>query len=351
MRTAITRARVFDGHALTEPRTVVLDGPLITADTTTGGARVVDARGAVLLPGLVDAHVHVTTEAQLTALRDHGVTTALDMAAFPITVVDALRSLPGLPEIRTAGVPAAAPGGHHARVPGFPPEAEVAGPADADAFVAARLAEGSDHLKIVLEGDLMPVPTVVALVAAAHARGLLVVAHTADPAAVAIAAEAGVDVLTHLPLGAPLDPAPVAALAGRVVVPTLTMMEGAAERAGAPQAFAGTLASAGALHRAGVPLLAGTDANDQPAVPFSPEHGPSLHHELELLVAAGLTPVEALNAATTRPAGLLGLPDRGAVRPGLRADLVLVDGDPLADIADTRAITRVWSAGVEHVAA
>ncbi|WP_440902629.1 hypothetical protein [Actinosynnema sp.] len=194
--------------------------------------RVVDARGAVLLPGLVDAHVHVTTEAQLTALRDHGATTALDVAAFPITAVDALRSLPGQPETRTAGVPAATPGGHRTRVPGFPPDAEVAGPADADAFVAARLAEGADHLKVVLEGDLVPVPAVAALVAAAHARGLLVVAHTADHAAV-VAAEAGGDVLTHLPPGAPPGPAPVAAQAGRVVAPTLTMVEEA--RSGRPR--------------------------------------------------------------------------------------------------------------------
>ncbi len=68
-------------------------------------------------------------------------------------------------------------------------------------------------------------------------------------------------------------------------------------------------------------------------------------------MAAGLTPAEALDAATARPAELLGLPDLGAVRPGLRADLVLVDGDPPADVTGARAITRVWCAGVEHAAA
>jgi imidazolonepropionase-like amidohydrolase len=67
------------------------------------------------------------------------------------------------------------------------------------------------------------------------------------------------------------------------------------------------------------------------------------------LVDAGLSISAALRAATSLPAKHFGLSDRGAVEPGLRADLVLVDGDPLADISATRAIRRVWLAGVESV--
>lgn len=76
--------------------------------------------------------------------------------------------------------------------------------------------------------------------------------------------------------------------------------------------------------------------------------GGSLHDELELLTGAGLSTVDALRAATVLPAEHFGLRDRGAVRPGLRADLVLVDGDPRADIRATRAISRVWCAGIER---
>jgi len=65
--------------------------------------------------------------------------------------------------------------------------------------------------------------------------------------------------------------------------------------------------------------------------------------------AAGLSPAEALRAATSRPAQVFGLSDRGAVEPGLRADLVLIEGDPLTDIRATRCIRRIWCAGVEHV--
>ncbi len=94
------------------------------------------------------------------------------------------------------------------------------------------------------------------------------------------------------------------------------------------------------MRDAGVPILAGTDA---PA-PGS-WNGASLHQELELLVKAGLSPSEALSAATSVPARTFGLKDRGLIAPGLRADLVLVHGDPTRDITSTRDIVAVWKAG------
>ena len=76
-------------------------------------------------------------------------------------------------------------------------------------------------------------------------------------------------------------------------------------------------------------------------------HGESLHHEFELLVDAGLSPTEVLQAATSLPARQFGLADRGRVAPGLRADLGLIDGDPTSDIRATRNLQRVWCAGVD----
>lgn len=83
-------------------------------------------------------------------------------------------------------------------------------------------------------------------------------------------------------------------------------------------------------------------------VPASPPFGSSLHHGLELLVDAGLSTLDALRAATSLPAQHFALGDRGAVEPGKRADLVLISGDPLADIRATRSVERVWCAGIEH---
>jgi adenine deaminase len=73
--------------------------------------------------------------------------------------------------------------------------------------------------------------------------------------------------------------------------------------------------------------------------------GASLHRELELLVRCGISPAQALAAATTEPARVFGLADRGRVAAGQRADLVLVSGNPLTDITATRAIERIWRAG------
>ncbi|MFH7594633.1 amidohydrolase family protein [Streptomyces racemochromogenes] len=352
MKTALTNARVFDGRRLLAPATLVIDGGVIGADPA--GARVADAGGAVVLPGLIDAHVHLHGPENLRQLRDHGVTTALDMATWPPALVDSLRAAPGLTDIRSPGTLAIAAGGLHSRMPGVPPDGVVTGPADAERFVAARVAEGADYIKIVAEPPgpgALDQPTLDALVAAAHAHGRLVVAHTTAFEACAMAQRAGADVLTHVPADRALDAAATARMraAGRACVPTLTMMEGLAA-AGLPGLgnYGRARASVTALHRAGVRVLAGTDANATPGVPFTPPHGSSLHHELELLVDAGLSPLEALRAATVLPARHFGLTDRGAVRPGLRADLVLLDGDPLTDIRATRRIRTVWCAGAEH---
>jgi hypothetical protein len=96
-----------------------------------------------------------------------------------------------------------------------------------------------------------------------------------------------------------------------------------------------------ALHAAGISVLAGTDAGNPGTA-----HGASLHGELALLVRAGLSPEQALRAATAAPAEAFGLGDRGRIAVGQRADLVLVDGDPLADISATRNIVRIWKNGV-----
>jgi imidazolonepropionase-like amidohydrolase len=107
--------------------------------------------------------------------------------------------------------------------------------------------------------------------------------------------------------------------------------------------FDAALAAVKAMHAAGVPILAGSDANHLHAPGMA--HGVSLHGELRLLVRASLTPTEALRAATSVPATTFGLDDRGRITPGARADLLLVDGDPTSRIADTLSIRDVWRSG------
>ena len=101
------------------------------------------------------------------------------------------------------------------------------------------------------------------------------------------------------------------------------------------------------FHRAGLTILAGTDANAAPASPAPIQHGEALHDELGLLVESGLSPLEALRSATVVPAEFFGFTDRGVIEAGRRADLLLIEGDPTQDIAATRAIRGVWVAGVK----
>lgn len=353
-RTVLRGVRVYRDDTFGEPEDVVIDGGVIGTDSA--GAEEVGS-GGYLVPGLIDCHVHLYGPQTLEALSAHGVTTGLDMSS-PAPLVAALRGLPGVTDIRSPLIAASSPTSAHAErlkaIPGAQ-EAHVSGPADADAWVARHVDQGADYIKVVIDLPGFDQETVDALVAASHTRGLKVVAHASRHDAVDMAQRAGVDILTHAPLDRPIEAAQAAELtaAGAVIVPTLTMMQGIVARvaaAGGPgPSYAPARASVAALHAAGMPILAGTDANATPAAPASPAFGTSLHDELELLVDAGLTPVEALNAATSEAAQHFGLDDRGRIEAGLRADLVLLDRDPSTDIGAIRTITGVWCGGIRRV--
>ncbi|MFI7054296.1 amidohydrolase family protein [Streptosporangium canum] len=379
MRTLIRDARLFDGERTIAPADVVLEDDRIDsvgADADHRADVEVDGAGRTLLPGLIDAHTHVFDGSLAEALR-YGVTTEFDMFCLP-QMLPRQRRLAAenddVADLRSAGTLATAPGGHPTQLlaalsgtvlDGIDATAIdfVSDPAQAPAFVAARLAEGADYLKIVIDdgavhGADLPVMTpeiAAALAAAAHEAGLRVIAHAITAAEATIALDAGVDGLAHVWTDlAPDDPASQR-LAERIraqgvfVVTTLAYFEAITTRSVQtadcvrPGSSANAVGALRALRRAGVPLLAGTDAT-----PFAPAHGAGMHRELHLLTEAGLSPREALAAATSLPARHFGLSDRGRIAPGLRADLVLVEGDPTRDITAIAAITDVWRRGVRQ---
>jgi hypothetical protein len=108
-----------------------------------------------------------------------------------------------------------------------------------------------------------------------------------------------------------------------------------------PVTYAGAEAAVRQLIASGVAILAGSDAPNP-----GTSHGAALHRELELLVGAGLSPIQALTAATSAPASAFKIRDRGRIARGLRADLLLVNGDPTKDITATRDIAGIWKGGV-----
>jgi imidazolonepropionase-like amidohydrolase len=358
--TIFADVRIFDGDRLLDgTHDVVIDGPLIASVQPAGptaqrdpaahaGATI--SRGGVLLPGLIDAHVHLRGTGDLGELARWGVTTALDMGSWPPALIEQLRRA-GSTDVRSTGAGAVGPGSLQAKIPGRPADSIVTSPEDGRRFVAARVAQGVDYIKVIVDPPGRGRPdqaTITAIVQAAHDAGRMVVAHASNTGAVAMAQAAGADVLTHAPLDAALDEAAVAEVvrSDRTSVPTLVMMEGVAANAPVPGLdYRHARDSVAALHRAGVPIVLGTDANQAPGVPANVPYGESVHHELELLAEAGLSPTEALHAATGAAADRFGLPDRGRIAPGLRADLLLVDENPTTDVTASRAIRAVWLAG------
>lgn len=349
-RSVLRGVRVYRDGVFGGPEHVHIDGGFIGSQPTDGQ---VVASGGYLIAGLIDCHIHLYGPESLSTLAAYGVTSGMDMSS-PAPLVAALRGVPGVTDIRSPLIAATSPlSAHAARLKDVPEAAEalVGGVADVNAWISRHVEQGADYIKVVIDLPGFDQSTVDALVSAAHAHDLKVVAHASRSDAVLMAQRAGVDVLTHAPLDHPINQVQAAELtaSGTVIVPTLTMMQGIVENLkaqGIPgPAYEPARASVAALHAAGMPILAGTDANAAPAAPASPAFGESLHDELALLVEAGLTPAQALDAATSIAAQHFGLADRGRIEAGLRADLLLLAEDPTVDIAATRTIRGVWIAG------
>ena len=346
---AIVNVRVFDGHRILEPSTVIIENGMIGINAE--GAVEIDGQGGVLLPGLIDAHIHLHDIHNLRRLVSHGITTGLDMACRPPSLVDSLRGHKGLTDIRSPGQPAASPRSKHAKMMKTPADLLVSNPEDATQFVRDRVNEGSDYIKIISDIPGHDEATLKALVNAAHEHDKLTIAHASNLAAFKLAQTAPIDMITHVPLDKDLDDASVTQMLNekRISIPTLSMMKAIFEKLHREgEDYSHARASVRAMYTAGIPILAGTDANAAARAPANVPHGESIHTELELLVEAGLSNVDALKAATSLPAQYFGLHDRGVIEPGCRADLILIADDPIKDIRATREIRRIWCGGIEY---
>lgn len=393
------------GGAPVPDSVIVVDGGRIVAAGPRSkvkmprGARRVDVRGKTILPGLWDMHAHfqqvewgpVYLAAGVTTVRDCG--NELD---FIRAASAAIASGKGLgPRILLACIV----DGQGPRSIGTSQIREVA---EIAPLIERFRAAGCAQVKIY---SSLPPTLIAPLAAAAHAAGMTVTGHVPAGIGAVHAVEAGLDMINHLHfvtralLPPKYDPdailaQPVVRRAageidlesaearatldffaqrGIVIDPTIALAElgsathdellavepglgklapplrptfetfgapagGTAEEAAERRRFrARDLAIVRALHAHGVPIVAGTDQ----AVP-----GHSLHRELELYVEAGLTPMEAIRSATVVPAMAMKLDgELGTIAPGMRADLIVVDGDPLADIRNLRRVTTVVTGG------
>jgi imidazolonepropionase-like amidohydrolase len=385
---AIENVRIFDGREVLEGKTIIVtDGRIATISDAPAPEdyQIIDGTDKTLLPGLIDAHVHAF---DLNALRDalrFGVTTELDM--FTAASFAADRKLvrdsydqTDMADLYSAFTLVTSKGGHGTQF-GLP-IATIDDPALAGEFVRERLAEGADYIKIVYEPGNPTVTSISkeileAVIAAAHDQGAMAIVHISKLEAARDAVNGGADGLVHIFADTAIDDELLASMKERnvFVIPTLSIIASAADRGlgaellqdenlqpylsgmqldGLAVSMSGgrdlsqwfdldiAVENVRRLHEAGIPILAGTDAPNPGTA-----YGVSMYGELELLVKAGLSPSEALKAATAASAESFGLTGRGVIAVGARTDLLLVDGDPTTDILAARSIDRIFKNGFE----
>src|SRR5215472_15556329 len=240
----IEHVRVFDGTRVIAETNVAVEGGVIRAMGATvarpAGAEVVDGKGRTLLPGLIDSHTHTIGAASLEQAPIFGVTTDLDMFTDPLIASEEKKQQKGgklanHADLRSAGYLATAPGGHGTeyglKVP------TLTQPDEAQAWVDARIAEGSDYIKAIYDDAIeygmgKPRPTLSkatlkALADAAHKHGKLLVVHIGSLQQAMDAIDAGADGLAHLFVGVESRPdfGNVAAAHHIFVIGTLTVLQ------------------------------------------------------------------------------------------------------------------------------
>jgi imidazolonepropionase-like amidohydrolase len=388
---------VHAGHLITDasrpaagPSTITIVDGRITAvaaglNPPASGARLIDLSDKTVLPGLIDAHVHLTgmpgepfwneavnSEEWNTLVGAHnalvtaraGFTTVRDLGSGRLNGFALRRALaegliPG-PRMLAAGQALSTIGGH-GDVSGFRPEVAAAldghntctGPDECAAKVREAAKLGADVIKFHATGGVLSQgdkglgqaftdAEMKAICDTAHNLGLKVAAHAHADAGIAAAVRAGVDSIEH---GTFASAATVRLMKerGTVFVPTLMAFTGIRERLGkniytpiVEEKVRMTLSEVGKAARlargAGVPIVFGTDAGVF-------EHGRNGQEFAQLVDVVGMSPAEALASATTGAARLLGLENEiGRIAPGFSADLIAVSGDPLRDV---RALEHV----------
>ncbi|MBK5291663.1 MAG: CIA30 family protein [Acidobacteriia bacterium] len=400
--TAITGVTIVDGTGRQAySGSVVMEGDRITAVggkvELPAGARHIDGRGHTITPGFFDLHTHLPYSGvnglsgdwpkTLMAYLHSGVTSVVDFGTYPETFEPMRRLIrDGVivgPRLHLAAR-MTTPLGHGAeggRGDFFSLEVQT----PEEARVAARhlLAYQPDAIKVFTDGwrygggpdmSSMTLETLRAIVEEAHAKGVEVLTHTVTLEKAKIAARAGVDVIAHGIGDAVADEELIALMRshGTTYAPTLAVYENkprgpvvpslrtllepaaleilrAARRNNAePQPhriarWKRLCANTAALKAAGVAFGTGTDAGVTGTY-----HGWSTLREMELLVACGLTPLEALTAATGNSAKALHVDqERGTIVEGKLADLVLIEGSPHTNIKDVWKVKRVFLGGKE----
>ena len=396
VRTVFANGQVFDGSGADPAAAdvVVSDGRILDVGPGLDGDEVVDCSGATVLPGLIDAHVHLLFSqvnpmktlqtpfsypyyeavGNMRATLDCGITTVRDAGGSDLGVKEAVANglVPG-PRVQIAVSMLSQTGGHGdgwypsgcsvSLVQPHPgrPNTVVDGVEEVRKAVRELIRAGADVIKVATSGGVLSArddprhghfrdEEVAVMVAEAAAAGIGVMAHAQGAEGIKTAVRNGVRSIEH---GIYIDDEAIELMQdwGTWLVPTLLAPRAVLDQAAAgvpyPEAVLGKARMVLEVHtesvrraiEAGVPIAMGTDSGVGP-------HGDNLR-ELTLMQECGLSPADVLHATTRSAAELLDVADdRGAIEPGLRADLLVVDGSAL-ELATLRDRVRaVYQDGV-----
>ncbi|KAF2020474.1 hydrolase [Aaosphaeria arxii CBS 175.79] len=354
--TLIKFVRIFDGLRILEQQNVTIRGGLTFLNDYGNASEIINGSGMTLFPGLWDTHVHLSETQPFPTEQDapqldmtkHGITTAIECGRMSKSEHELNNVTEGFPEVYYAGNFATSTGSLHSTFPSVDEDNIVDTIEDATRFVQRRVAEGADYVKIVADNPGPSQEVIDQLSREAQLHGKLTIVHAARKKAfeMALSANPPVNFITHVPLDVPISREDADKMAELQItaIPTLVMEEALAKSGMIPGArLEAALESVQHMIAAGVHVLVGTDSNGSL---IGPRHGEAILREMELLQQVGMKPLDVLRAATQLSAQCFKKDDsRGTIAAGMRADVVLVEGDPTKDLGCLTKVKKVWKAG------
>lgn len=378
---------LYDGATWHEnAKLTIVKGKVVDSEQAPKNLPTFDGKGQYVIPGLIDAHTHSWGQALEQSLS-FGVSSVLDM----FTDINYMRANQhSRPQstmqarLFSAGTLVTSKDGHGTQFGIKIPTIETA--EDADSFVAKRLREGSDFIKIVYDAEpetqqfgmqftSISQDVLKAVVKATHKRNKLAVAHVMDEMSALHAIESGADGLVHS-FGSSIMSTELLSLLAQnevFVIPTNSVLASIGQQqrgkklleyspladkissqgksglmssfpanVGNEQYWKNALVNTRLMQQNGVTILSGTDAPNAGTT-----HGMSLHDELVIMVEAGMTPTQAIHSATGAVSDMFKLSNVGKLLPGFHADMILLSEDPREDIKHTQTIMRIWLSGID----
>lgn len=356
---AVVNAQVFNGTHFEPPQTVLVSGKNIekVGGQTPSGVKIVDGTGKYLIPGLIDSHVHPSSCTDLSDLAGYGITTAVNMACLNYTTCAQLKGQVGTADYITAGEIACGTGTIHATIFGVPAGETVGPDTDLSTLVDWTFGNGSDFFKIIAEDKGPTLEQQSTMVQLARDHNSFAATHATLMEFYEQAIQSKVDGIQHTPADAILSSDQINQIKSQsqFVTPTMELYRVVFANPVLKSTFGFNSSSnysniqtnVANMHRSGIPIAAGTDSIGSIPLLINYPFGRSLHCELQNLVDVGFGNAEVIQAATGGAASLYRLKDRGSISAGMRADLILLNSNPISNITNSLDIASSWAAGVK----